>query len=81
MAVAERAREAERISAEAARTELMRFFAIADVAERAPEMFSSYIDAEWHRLLDTPSTRPCAGMRWATVSDTARTRARAHQHG
>lgn len=36
-----------------ARAELGRFFAIAAVADRAPGMFSEYIDAEWHRLLES----------------------------
>jgi len=39
------------VSQQAAREELGRFFIIADLADSAPEMFSAYIDAEWHRLL------------------------------
>jgi hypothetical protein len=40
------------ISHATAREELAKFFAIADLADKAPEMFSEYIDAEWHRLLN-----------------------------
>jgi hypothetical protein len=36
-----------------ARKELARYFQIADLAQRAPEMFSAFIDAEWHRLLES----------------------------
>lgn len=43
----------ERPSTEQARTELGRFFAIAAMAEQAPGMFSQFIDAEWHRLVET----------------------------
>lgn len=39
------------VNQEAARIELSRFFTIAETVETAPEMFSAYIDAEWHRLL------------------------------
>lgn len=34
-----------------ARAELAKFFLIAESAEHAPQMFSRYIDAHWHRLL------------------------------
>jgi hypothetical protein len=44
----------DRVTPEAARRELARFFTIARTADQAPEMFSEYIDAEWHRLLGTP---------------------------
>lgn len=40
---------AEQVSVEEAREELSKFI-IADIAEKAPEMFSQFIDAEWHRL-------------------------------
>jgi hypothetical protein len=39
---------------EAAREELTKFFRIAQMAEEAPGMFSAFIDAEWHRLAETP---------------------------
>lgn len=37
-----------------ARRELARFFVIADQANEAPQMFSRYIDAVWHRAIGTP---------------------------
>ncbi|WP_344102173.1 hypothetical protein [Nocardiopsis rhodophaea] len=45
------------MSPEAARTELAKFFVIADLASESPEMFSAYIDAEWHRMLGTKEYR------------------------
>ncbi|MCY9784142.1 hypothetical protein KIK06_09575 [Nocardiopsis sp. EMB25] len=54
MAMLETSSPTDHVTPEAARTELARFFTIAETAERAPEMFSAYIDAEWHRLLGTP---------------------------
>ncbi|MBB6170064.1 hypothetical protein HNR23_000124 [Nocardiopsis mwathae] len=42
---------------EIARTELAKFFVIADLASESPEMFSAYIDAEWHRMLGTKEYR------------------------
>ncbi|GIG55729.1 hypothetical protein Lfu02_01010 [Longispora fulva] len=41
------------VSTGRAREELGRFFLIAALADSAPEMFSAFIDAEWHRLLGT----------------------------
>ncbi|GAA3982022.1 hypothetical protein FOF52_03900 [Thermobifida alba] len=51
MAVIEQRCGVQEVSREAARTELARFFTVMETAEKAPEMFSAYIDAEWHRLL------------------------------
>lgn len=48
--------ESTEISPAVAREELAKFFAIADLADRAPEMFSAFIDAEWHRMLDNQAT-------------------------
>jgi hypothetical protein len=44
----------EHATPEEAREELSKFFAIATLADDAPGMFSTFIDAEWHRLMQTP---------------------------
>lgn len=43
----------DRVSTEDARAELARSFQLADMAEQSPGMFSTFIDAEWHRLAET----------------------------
>lgn len=43
----------ERVSAEQARDELAKFFTIADMTDSKPGMFSTFIDAEWHQMMDT----------------------------
>ena len=43
----------KRATVEEALEELSKFFAIATMAEDAPGMFSTFIDAEWHRLMQT----------------------------
>lgn len=60
MTVAQATPLAERVSIEDARQELSKFFQIADMADKAPEMFSKFIDAEWHRLMENADyTRFC----------------------
>jgi hypothetical protein len=44
----------ERATVEEAREELSKFFTVAMMADEAPGMFSAFIDAEWHRLMETP---------------------------
>ncbi|MGW0771564.1 hypothetical protein [Streptomyces sp. NPDC002676] len=49
------------------RLELAWFFKVTDrrfeEGQAAPEMFSGAVDAEWHRMLNSPSTRRSAPNR------------------
>ena len=42
----------DRVSAEQGRDELAKFFTIADLTDTKPGMFSAFIDAEWHQMMD-----------------------------